>query len=95
MLGLREAMLGPVHGCACSVLCPQSAINNGLPVIELAEGTDAMQTGDEAGVNFSAGTAEHDRKTYSFPRLPPEVLAILEDGGLIPHVKKVLAAQVR
>jgi hypothetical protein len=25
-----------------------------------------------------------------FPALPKEVLAILNDGGLIPHVKKLL-----
>ena len=68
----------------------RNAINSGLPVIELAEGTEAMNTGDEAGVDFSAGIVEHKGVTYSFPPLPPEVLAILEDGGLIPHVKKVL-----
>ena len=69
----------------------RNAINSGLPVIELSEGTDAIQTGEQLGIDFSAGVVEHDGKTYSFPPLPPEVLAILEDGGLIPHVKKVLA----
>ena len=68
----------------------RNAINGGLPVIELAEGTDAMKMGDEVGVDFATGTVEHAGKTYTFPPLPPEVLAILEDGGLIPHVKKVL-----
>jgi hypothetical protein len=28
---------------------------------------------------------------YHFPALPKEVLAILEDGGLISHVRKELA----
>lgn len=68
----------------------RNAINSGLPVIELAEGTAAMNTGDEAGVDFSAGIVEHNGVTYNFPPLPLEVLAILEDGGLIPHVKKAL-----
>ncbi len=32
------------------------------------------------------------RAEEGLTKLPPEVLAILEDGGLIPHVVKVLAA---
>ena len=68
----------------------RNAINSGLPVIELSEGADAIQTGEQVGIDFSAGVVEHDGKTYSFPPLPPEVLAILEDGGRIPHVKKAL-----
>ena len=62
----------------------RNAISSGLPVIELAS---------EAGtIDFAAGVVEHNGTTYSFPPLPPEVLAILEDVGLIPHVTKVLAA---
>jgi len=32
----------------------------------------------------------HEGNEYHFPALPAEVLAILEDGGLIPHVRKEL-----
>ncbi len=53
------------------------------PVIDFAS---------EAGaIDFEHGVVLHDAAEYRFPALPPEVLAILEDGGLIPHVKKVLA----
>ena len=68
----------------------RNAINSGLPVIELAEGTDAIEKGDEVEIDFEHGIVLHDAAEYRFPPLPPEVLAILEDGGLIPHVKKVL-----
>jgi len=68
----------------------RNAINSGLPVIELAEGTDKIAMGDEVGIDFEQGTLNHSGAEYRFPALPPEVLAILEDGGLIPHVKKVL-----
>ena len=34
-------------------------------------------------------------KTWSFPPIPPSVLEILTDGGLIPHLKKRIAAQGR
>ncbi len=68
----------------------RNAINSGLPVIELAKGCDVIDAGDQVGVDFEAGAIEHAGTTYRFPPLPPEVLAILEDGGLIPHVKKAL-----
>jgi len=35
-------------------------------------------------------SSHHTGKSYPFPALPKEVLAILNDGGLIPHVKKLL-----
>jgi len=38
--------------------------------------------------DFENGIFIHEGDEYHFPVLPPEVLAILEDGGLIPHVEK-------
>ena len=87
---LKAAGIAAVIAPSFSRIFFRNAINSGLPVIELAEGPDAIQSGDEVGVDFEAGVVEHAGKTYRFPSLPPEVLAILEDGGLIPHVKKVL-----
>ncbi|MCK4570327.1 3-isopropylmalate dehydratase small subunit [Candidatus Bipolaricaulota bacterium] len=87
---LKAAGVAAIIAPSFSRIFFRNAINSGLPVIELAEGTDAIQTGDSVGIDFTAGVVEHDGRTYSFPPLPPEVLAILEDGGLIPHVKKVL-----
>jgi 3-isopropylmalate/(R)-2-methylmalate dehydratase small subunit len=69
----------------------RNAINSGLPVVELAQGTEAIAMGDEVEVDFAAGIVRHKGTDYRFPALPPEVLAILEDGGLIPHVRKVLS----
>jgi len=69
----------------------RNAINNGLPVIELVDGIEGVHKGDAVGVDFQKGILTHNGKEYRFPALPPEVLAILEDGGLIPHVKKLLA----
>lgn len=87
---LKAAGVAAIIAPSFSRIFFRNAINSGLPVIELAEGTENMATGDVAGVDFSAGTVEHEGKNYTFPPLPAEVLAILEDGGLIPHVKKVL-----
>jgi len=90
---LKAAGVAAVVAPSFSRIFFRNAINGGLPAIELSHGTDAMETGDEIGIDFEAGSVEHEGKSYSFPPLPPEVLAILEDGGLIPHVKKVLSAR--
>jgi len=68
----------------------RNAINEGLPVVELAQGTEAIQKGDTLGIDFEKGLLHHKGKSYPFPALPKEVLAILNDGGLIPHVRKLL-----
>jgi len=61
-----------------------------VPVIELAQGAEKIEKDDAVEVDFEAGVVRHKGSEYRFPPLPPEVLAILEDGGLIPHVKNVL-----
>jgi len=49
-----------------------------------------IQKGDTIGIDFERGVVIHEGREYHFPALPKEVLAILNDGGLIPHVKKAL-----
>ena len=68
----------------------RNAINNGLPVIELKEGIDGIKKGNIIKIDFERGIVLHEGSEYHFPALPAEVLAILEDGGLIPHVRKEL-----
>lgn len=87
---LKAAGVAAVIAPSFSRLFFRNAINSGLPVIELAHGCEAIQAGDEVGVDFSAGQVHHAGAVYRFPPLPSEVLAILDDGGLIPHAKKVL-----
>jgi len=87
---LKAAGVAAIVAPSFSRIFFRNAINSGLPVIELAEGTETIEAGDEVDIDFESGTLRHKDNEYRFPALPPEVLAILEDGGLIPHVKKVL-----
>jgi 3-isopropylmalate/(R)-2-methylmalate dehydratase small subunit len=59
-------------------------------VVELASGTEMIQNGDTVGIGFGRAIIIHEGRECHFPALPKEVLAILNDGGLIPHVKKLL-----
>jgi 3-isopropylmalate/(R)-2-methylmalate dehydratase small subunit len=87
---LKAAGVAAVIAKSFSRIFFRNAINNGLPVIELKEGIDKIEKGDTVKIDFENGIVIHGGNEYHFPALPPEVLAILEDGGLIPHVRKEL-----
>jgi len=87
---LKAAGVAAVIAKSFSRIFFRNAINNGLPVIELKEGIDEIEKGDTVKIDFETGIVLHKGNEYHFPVLPKEVLAILENGGLIPHVKKEL-----
>jgi 3-isopropylmalate/(R)-2-methylmalate dehydratase small subunit len=51
---------------------------------------EGVEPGEEVTVDFSAGKVLTPRGEYSFPPLSEFVMGILEDGGLIPHVRTKL-----
>jgi len=87
---LKAAGVAAVIAKSFSRIFFRNAINNGLPVIELREGINGIKKDDIVGIDFENGTVTHEGNEYHFPALPVEVLAILQDGGLIPHVRKEL-----
>jgi len=87
---LKAAGVKAVIARSFSRIFFRNAINLGLPVIELKEGIDEMKAGDELDIDFTKGIVHHAGRELAFPALPPEVLAILEAGGLIPFTRKRL-----
>jgi len=87
---LKAAGVSAIIAKSFSRIFFRNAINNGLPVIELREGIDEIRKDDTVKIDFENGVITHEGNEYHFPALPKEVLAILEDGGLIPHVRKEL-----
>ena len=61
----------------------RNAINIGLPVLISAELSDAVQDGDEAELDLTAGTVTAGGKVYACTKLPPYMQRILNAGGLI------------
>jgi len=68
----------------------RNAINIGLPVIECKGISAAVDNGDELTVDFEAGTVQDLSKGKSFQvaKLPPFILEILSDGGLIENLRR-------
>ncbi len=73
----------------------RNAVNQGLPVIECAQAVDNVETGDTVTVDFVRGKIETPQGIFTFPPFPESIMEILEGGGLVPTVKKRLAAGER
>jgi 3-isopropylmalate/(R)-2-methylmalate dehydratase small subunit len=87
---LKAAGVAAVIAKSFSRIFFRNAINSGLPVIELKRGIESIKKQDTVEIDFENGIVIHEGNEYHFPALPKEVLAILEDGGLIAHVRKEL-----
>ena len=66
----------------------RNAINIGLPV--LICDTDKIKEGDELEVDLAGGRIKNlsNGAELSFSRLPEVMLRIVEEGGLVPYIKK-------
>jgi len=68
----------------------RNAINIGLPVIECKGISAAVKTGDLLAMDFEAGKIENtsNGKKFQVDKLPPFILEILADGGLIENLRR-------
>jgi len=66
----------------------RNSINVGLPVLELD--TSSISQGDELEVDLEAGTVRNVTRdiTLVFQPLPPVMVKILGDGGIVEHFRK-------
>ncbi len=69
----------------------RNAINLGFPVIECAGLRDLVKSGDVIELDLAGGEVRvPSAMMLKFTPLPPNVLEILEAGGLVPKLKKEL-----
>jgi 3-isopropylmalate/(R)-2-methylmalate dehydratase small subunit len=68
----------------------RNAINIGLPVLECKGIQDAVKTGHVLAVDIEAGKIENtsNGKKFQVNKLPPFILEILADGGLIENLRR-------
>ncbi len=66
----------------------RNAINLGLPI--LICDTDKINDGDELEVDLEQGTIRDitNRSELIFKKIPEVMLCILDEGGLMPYIKK-------
>ncbi len=73
----------------------RNSINIGLPVIECKGISEAVSDGDELSVDLEAGKITDETKniTLQGTKMPPFIMEILSDGGLIENLRKRMKTQ--
>lgn len=66
----------------------RNAINTGLVAVESPPAAAAIEDGDEAWIDYEAGTVETGGETFEFAAYPETLRRILEAGGLLEHLSK-------
>ncbi len=87
-LAIKYARISAVLAKSFARIFYRNAINTGLPVVECD--TDQIDPGDELVVDLSAGVITNKTKgiTIQAKPLPPVMIKILNDGGLVAHFRK-------
>ena len=86
---LKEAGVAAIVARSFARIYFRNCINHALPIVT-CDAVDGVESGEELTIDFAAGTVTTPGGVYTFPTFSPEVLEILEDGGLIPHARKQL-----
>jgi 3-isopropylmalate/(R)-2-methylmalate dehydratase small subunit len=70
----------------------RNALNLGLPVL-VCEDVDGISAGDLVFVDAATGVVDNKTRGISLSAvpLPPFLLAMIADGGLVPHLEKRFA----
>ena len=89
-LGLKAAGIAAVVAKSFARIFFRAAINQGLLLVECPEAIDAYEEGDTVSLDVASGRITVAAKSYAFPALPPEMLAIRDAGGLLPYARKKL-----
>lgn len=92
-LGLRFVGLRAIIARSFARIFYRSAINQGLLLVASPEAVEHFTEGDRVTVDPAAGNVTVGDRTFEFPPLPDEMLEILEDGGLLAHIRKSFSGE--
>jgi len=90
VIGLKAVGIAAVVAGSFARIFYRSAINQGLLLIECPMAVSAYREGDAVTLDVKNGTIMVGSKTFTFPKLPPEILAIRDAGGLLAYTRENL-----
>jgi 3-isopropylmalate/(R)-2-methylmalate dehydratase small subunit len=91
VLGLAHLKISAVVAESFARIFYRAAINQGLILIECPAAVQAYREGSKVEFDLEKGEIKMDDTVFQFPRLPDEILAIRDAGGLLNFVRKSLA----
>ena len=91
-IAIKEAGISCVIAKTFARIFYRNSFNMGLPIFESSEASEKIETGDEIEVDTKAGVIKNITKnqTYKTQSIPPFMQELIDDGGLINHIKKKL-----
>jgi 3-isopropylmalate/(R)-2-methylmalate dehydratase small subunit len=89
-LALKAAGISCVIAESFARIFYRNGFNQGLPLLESLEASQEIQDGDLVQVDLATGEIfnQTQQKRYSAKPIPPFMQELIEDGGLIPHLRK-------
>jgi len=90
VVGLKAVGIQAVVAKSFARIFYRSAINQGLLLIDAPEAVDAYKDGDKVELNAEEGWVQVGDRKFAIPKLPPEILAIRDAGGLLPYTLNAL-----
>jgi 3-isopropylmalate/(R)-2-methylmalate dehydratase small subunit len=90
VLGLKAVGISAVVAGSFARIFYRSSINQGLLLIECPAAVKAYKPRDPVSLDVEKGMITVGSKVFSFPRLPKEILAIRDAGGLLPYTREKL-----
>ena len=89
-LGLKAVGVQAIVAKSFARIFYRSSINQGLLLVECPDAVEAYNKGDDVSMDAKEGIIKVAGKEFSFPKLPPEILAIRDAGGLLPYTRAAL-----
>lgn len=90
VVGLKAVGIAAVVAGSFARIFYRASINQGLLLIECPRAVQAYKEGDSVSLDVNSGTMTVGSQTFSFPKLPKEILAIRDAGGLLPYTRENL-----
>ena len=90
VVGLKAVGIAAVVAESFARIFYRSSINQGLLLIECPDVVKAYSKGDNVILDIEHGKIIVGKKSFSFPKLPEEILSIRDAGGLLPYTRAKL-----
>lgn len=86
-LAMKAWGVGAVVGRSFARIFYRNCINLGLPAIVCPDAAAAVRAGSSMRVIAAEGRVVVDGREFAAPVLPPFVIEIVKQGGLVPYVR--------
>jgi 3-isopropylmalate/(R)-2-methylmalate dehydratase small subunit len=90
VVGLKAVGIKAVIAESFARIFYRAAINQGLILIECPDAVKAYSENDKIQLDLDAGKIVVGDKSFSFPKLPKEIIAIRDAGGLLAYTRSKL-----